>query len=89
MKTADANRLNKLIRKAGSVLGLELYSGGGGGEEDVEESTQYYGQCLLPLACHTRRIRAPSAETTEEGHRRYFLPWPSSCITPTPSARTY
>jgi len=37
VKAADANRLNKLIRKAGSVLGVELESGGGGlGEEDAE-----------------------------------------------------
>jgi len=37
VKAADANRLNKLIRKAGSVLGVELgVFGGGLGEEDAE-----------------------------------------------------
>jgi len=40
VKAADANRINKLIRKAGSLLGVELESlvevGGGLGEEEAE-----------------------------------------------------
>ena len=45
MNAADANRLNKLIRKAGSVLGVEL-------EEDAMGTIHCCGQCLSSPVCH-------------------------------------
>ncbi|KAI3362887.1 hypothetical protein L3Q82_001929 [Scortum barcoo] len=80
LKTADTNRLNKLIRRAGSVLGVEL-------ESVAEVSERRMLRKLLSImdnVSHTlhatltscqssfSRLRPPRSST--ERHRRSFLP---------------
>jgi len=93
LKPADASRLNKLVRKAGSVLGVEL-------ESLVEVSDRRMLRKLLSITDNTshplhatlesyrstfsRRLRAPRSPT--ERHRRSFYLWPSNFITPPLSA---
>ena len=48
IKTKDANRMNKLIKKAGSVVGSELVDPGGGGGQDAGETAGDSGQSLSP-----------------------------------------
>ncbi|KAI3373330.1 hypothetical protein L3Q82_006624 [Scortum barcoo] len=80
LKTADTNRLNKLIRRAGSVLGVELES-----VEEVSERrmlrkllsimdnvSQPLHATLTSCQSSFSRLRPPRSCT--ERHRRSFLP---------------
>ena len=49
LRATDANRLNKLIKEAESVVGSRLVNpGGGGGGQDAGETAGNHGQRLSP-----------------------------------------
>lgn len=72
---ADTNRLDKLSRGAGSVLGKELDS-----LHVVDLRRTLYnllspGQCFLILYCTEEYVRAEiTAKCSTKHHRRFFLP---------------
>ena len=90
IKAKDADRLNKLIRKAGSVVGCKLVT-----LEEVAEDWMlakllagYHGHCLLPHPLWTS-LRAtlatdsfnPTTKRNSTGNHSYLVP--SDCITHT------
>ncbi|KAK7904749.1 hypothetical protein WMY93_017356 [Mugilogobius chulae] len=90
VKVADTNRLNKLVKKAGSVLGVELEPVGEVAERrilkkllSIRNNTAHpLHQTLLSYrSSFSRRYRLPHSKT--ERHRRTFLPvggyWDKSC----------
>jgi len=81
VKAADANRLNKLIRKAGSVLGVELKSLGEVSERRMlskllsimdNASHPLHSTLASYQSTFSRRLRVPRCTT--ERHRSSFLP---------------
>ena len=49
----DSSRLDQLIRRAGSVVGMKLDSGDCGREENIQQTARYPGQCQPSSAhCH-------------------------------------
>ena len=48
LKVADNNRLNKLIRRAGDVVGEELDTNDCGREEDAVQASVHLGKCHTP-----------------------------------------
>ncbi|KAI3376613.1 hypothetical protein L3Q82_017047 [Scortum barcoo] len=87
----DTSRLDKLIRRAGSVVGTEAgLSGDGGRVEDSGQTAGYYGQCQPPSAhtpssatrgaCSVKDCSFPSAGPT--GSRTPLSIMPSHSTTP-------
>lgn len=81
LKVADSNRLNKLIRKAGDVIGVKLDSLESVMERRMleklqsilENTTHALHQFLVQhRSTRTGRLRLPTSKT--ERHRRSFLP---------------
>lgn len=81
LKVADSNRLNKLIRKAGDVIGVKLDSLESVMERRMleklqsilENTTHPLHQFLVQhRSTRTGRLRLPTSKT--ERHRRSFLP---------------
>lgn len=78
LKTADANRLNKLIRKAASALGLEL--------EPLRRLPSIVDITSHPLQATLESYQCMCTEKHHRTPQEAFYLWPSNCITPPPSA---